>query len=793
MKAENQVMTIFNKILKILIISCFGFICLFVCWGNIVSPKLELFHAVAEVYDQEWLRDYEDGHSEAFVMPTSLEMEDNKIVTIRTVLPMSVSDGSFLAITMGKSYKAYVDGQEIYSFDNTVSRLPGRITKPVIVPIPLKGEYAGKELTLAVTNGKYGRSMVHTAYLGTMMGIFEVIMKDSALQFVLASLLVIASLVTIVIFAYVERKNNRKAPLIYLAEGILAISLWIIFNSHLFQLILGRYFLDGITGFMLVITMCIPFLEYFDAILEGRYHWIFAACEAACVVNFIVLTFLHMTGMLSYYTVLNYIDGILAVYILAMLICTMKDFISKKINAHKNVLIGLVGLSLSAFLEIIITILNARMPFKFDISGLAVIVGMVILLIFATLDQVKVFETIRKETESALAATKAKSDFLANMSHEIRTPINAIMGMNEMVLRESNQETVKEYAKDISSASDNLLRIINDILDFSKIESGKLEIINDEYDLGEIIYDVSTLVNMKAETKGLKFTVSVDENLPCKLLGDDKRVREIITNILNNAVKYTDQGFVHMTINGNIKDEMILLNIQIEDSGQGIRDEDLDKIFNGFSQVNVKKNKNIEGTGLGLSITKHLVELMNGSITVESEYEKGSVFTVILPQQIVSKEKMGNYMSHRHVSSENGNKAGGVAQAEFLGARILVVDDTAMNLKVISKFLEKSGADVTCIQSGEEMLEVVQKNCYDIILLDHMMPNMDGIETLKAFKELPENLCKDTPVIALTANAIVGAKEMYLDAGFDDYLSKPVKMETLYSMLERYFLKAGRS
>lgn len=776
----------FDKILRTLIILCFVFIFLFVLWGSIVSPNLELFDETAEVYDLEWLRDYDDGHTEAFKMPTSLEMEDDETVFIRTELPLTVSDGTFLAITMGKSYKAYVNDQEIYVFDNTVSRLPGRITKPIIVPIPLKAEYAGEELTLAITNGKYGRAMVHTAYIGTMMGIYHVIMKGSSIQFTLAALLVIAALVTIVIFVYVERKNNRKAPLIYLAEGILAISLWIIFNSHLFQIIMKSYFLDGVTGFMLVITMCIPFLEYFDAILEERYHLIFVICEIACVVNFIVLTFLHFTGILSYYTVLTYIDGILAVYILAMLVCTIKDFINKKISTHKNVLIGLVGLSLSGLLEIIITILNARMPFKYDISGLAVIVGMVILLIFATLDQVKVFEAVRQETESAIAATKAKSDFLANMSHEIRTPINAIMGMNEMVLRESNQENVKDYARDISSASENLLRIINDILDFSKIESGKLEIINDNYDLGEIIYDVTTLVNMKAEDKGLKLMVSVDENLPCKLFGDDKRVREIITNILNNAVKYTEKGFVHLTVGGQTQDGKILLNIRVEDSGQGIKEEDLDKIFSGFSQVNIKKNKNIEGTGLGLSITKRLVELMDGSIKVESIYGKGSVFTVLLPQQIVSEEKMGNYMSHRHVSAEKADKAQSFVGIEFPGAKILVVDDTAMNLKVISKFLAKSRADVTCAFSGEEMLGLVQENSYDIILLDHMMPNMDGIETLKAFKELPVNLCKNVPVIALTANAIVGAKEMYLEAGFNDYLSKPVKIEILNSVLDKY-------
>lgn len=784
MKKEDSISCKFNKVLGFLTKICFAFIILTIVVGNIVSPDLGLLQEEAKVYDREWIRENADGSTESFTMPTSLELAENEHVTIKTTLPDNIEDGTHLAITTGKCYKVYIDDKEIYSFDNTISKLPGDITKPIMVPIPLKADYSGKQLTMDVTDGKYRRGMVHSAYIGTMMGIVFQVIKNSALQFYLAILLVIASLITIGIFTYIEKREKRKAPLIYLAEGILCISAWIVFNSHLFQIVFRGYFYDGIVGFMLVITMAIPFFLYFDEILEKRYHKIFVIGETLSILNFIVLTFLHMTKMLSYYTVLTYIDGILAVYILVMVICTLIDFFVRKEKDHTFVLLGLIGLGSFSILEIIITISNAKMPFKMDISGLAVIAGMVILLFFATLDQVRVLDAQKQETQNAIAATKAKSDFLANMSHEIRTPINAIMGMNEMVLRESNQDSVKEYAKDISSASENLLRIVNDILDFSKIESGKLEIINDNYDLGEIIYDVTTLVNMKAENKGLKLNVMIDENLPSKLFGDDKRVREIITNILNNAVKYTEQGFVNLIINGVVKDNIVELNIKVEDSGQGIKEEDIEKIFSGFSQVNVKKNKNIEGTGLGLSITKRLVELMNGSITVESEFGKGSIFTVILPQQIVSFDKMGNYMTHRHVSSDTQEAES--KEIEIKDAKILVVDDTPLNLKVISKFLEKTKAEVVCVTSGEEMLKLIQEHYFDIILLDHMMPNMDGIETLKASKELPNNICKDVPVIALTANAIVGAKEMYLEAGFNDYLSKPVKIETLYEMLIKY-------
>ena len=776
--------TKYYKILRILTIICFSTIILFAMAGSIVSPDLGLFHESAQIYDDEWIIENPDGSQSAFRMPTSIYLLDGEEITVSTILPDTVDDGEYLALNTGKSFVAYMDGKEIYRFDNTGSILPGRITKSIIVPIQLEENYANKPLTVVFTNGKYERGSINTAYIGSLMGIEILLVKSFALQFVMAVLIFIAAIVTIGIFLYIEKRDGRKAPLIHLAEGVLCITAWIIFDSPLFQLVFGKYYFDGVIGFMLVVVMCYPFLLYFDEISEYRSHMIFVVCETVIVINYIVLTLLHVTNILSYDKVLVYVDLMLVVYIVAIIACTIRNYFAGKDKQHKNVIRGVVGLGAFSVLEIIITILNANMPFKIDIGGLFVLVGVIILLFFAILDQVKVFDILRQETQNAIAATRAKSDFLASMSHEIRTPINAIMGMNEFVLRETDQESVRDYARDINSASENLLRVVNDILDFSKIESGKLEIINDEYDLGELIYDVTSLVNMRAEDKGLKLGISIDESLPTKLYGDDKRVREVITNILNNAVKYTDEGFVKLAINGERHDRTMVLNIVIEDSGQGIMQEDLDKIFYGFSQVNVKKNKNVEGTGLGLSITKQLVELMDGTISVESEFSKGSVFVVKLPQQIVSDEKMGDYHLHRHASS--GKAAEESRMIELSDVEVLVVDDTALNLKVISKFLGELKASVTCATSGEQMLKLVTENRYDIILLDHMMPNMDGIETLEASKALGNNLCKDVPVVALTANAILGAKEMYIEAGFDDYLSKPIKMSDLSDLLVKY-------
>lgn len=784
MHKNNDNLPSADKLIKYTALACLAFFLIYIIWGIKESPDWKFFNESAHIYDGEWIRDdgeNSDGIAQVYKLPISLSLKKGETATFRTVLPDDIEKGMYLSIHTGKSFSVYFNNQEIFSFDNRTSKLPGNITKAIIVPIPLEDEYAGHELTITFTDNKYERSTVNAAYIGSLMGIVVLYLKNYALQFVMAFLLILTSLVTIIVFTYIGKRDNKRADLLYLAEAIILICFWVIFDAPLFQIIFGVYFFDGIASFMLVTTMTMPFCSYFDAITDGRYHRVFNICKVAMLLNYIVLTALHLMGIRSYDKSLVYVDVMLAAYIVVLLAVTIRDYVTRKDRSHRKVIIGLVGLGVFGVLEIAVTIITANFPFKVDIGGLAVLLGIVFFFVFAVIDQISVYEKLKIETQNALVATKAKSDFLANMSHEIRTPINAIMGMNEMILRECKQENIVDYAKDISNASENLLKIVNDILDLSKIESGKFDIICDNYDLGELICDVTNLVKMKAEDKGLRLNIYVDEEMPCYLYGDDKRIREIITNIVNNAVKYTEKGFVNLRITGTTQDNIEILTMEVEDSGQGIRPEDIDSIFEGFKQVNGKQNKKIEGTGLGLSITKHLVELMNGKISVKSRYGEGSVFTVELPQTIVSDQKMGQYLGHRHASGNENVTM--FSKSEFPGIKILAVDDTALNLKVISSFLAKTKAEVTCVLSGTEMLELVTKNKYDIILLDHMMPNMDGIETLNNFRALENNLSEDAPVIALTANAIVGAKEMYLKAGFDDYLSKPIKMENLFEMI----------
>lgn len=396
--------------------------------------------------------------------------------------------------------------------------------------------------------------------------------------------------------------------------------------------------------------------------------------------------------------------------------------------------------------------------------------------------QTHVYEEQRKQI---LKANAAKSEFLANMSHEIRTPINAVVGMNEMILRECEDGEIKEYAFNIQSASRTLLSLINDILDLSKIEAGKMEIIDDSYKLSAVLYDVVNMVQIKTEQKKLEFKVEVDENLPNHLYGDEVRIRQVMVNLLNNAVKYTKEGSVFLKVTGEkLPDERINLKISVSDTGIGIRAEDMDKLYGAFERLEQKENRNIEGTGLGLSITARMLELMQGRMEVESVYGEGSTFTVYFPQKINAEGNIGSFEAKYHEFAE----AMQTYQESFEApeAKVLVVDDNEMNLFVVSNLLKKTKMGITCCDRGEKCLELVKKNVFDVILLDHMMPGMDGIETMKKLKTMEDNLCKAAPVIALTANAIVGVHEMYLQEGFDDYLSKPIESEKLESMLKRH-------
>ncbi len=402
----------------------------------------------------------------------------------------------------------------------------------------------------------------------------------------------------------------------------------------------------------------------------------------------------------------------------------------------------------------------------------------------------KAKEAAEKARVEAEKASQAKSEFLSNMSHEIRTPINAMLGMNEMILRECGDEEILAYSDNVRSAGNTLLGLVNDILDFSKIEAGKIEIIPVEYDLSVLLKDMVNMVHNRAEGKGLTLTAEFDRDTPKFLLGDEVRIKQIIANILTNAVKYTEKGSVTFSV-GFEKcpedEDSVLLHVSVADTGIGIRQEDMENLFSRFQRVDESRNRNVEGTGLGLTITRNLLEKMDSALQIESTYGAGSRFFFVLRQRVIAWEPLGDYDGDYHAMLKVHKKY----REKFTApkAEVLVVDDNPMNLLVFRNLLKQTKVRIDSASCGDEGLRLTGEKQYDLIFMDHMMPGKDGIETLHELREQAENPNRQTPAVCLTANAISGAREAYLKAGFSDYLTKPIDSGKLEDLLMNYLPK----
>lgn len=396
----------------------------------------------------------------------------------------------------------------------------------------------------------------------------------------------------------------------------------------------------------------------------------------------------------------------------------------------------------------------------------------------------RLLDALRKEKRSqqeAEAANMAKSSFLANMSHEIRTPINAILGMNEMILREEKDPAIRGYAGNIQASGNSLLSIVSDVLDISKIESGKLEIIPVDYEVNSLISDCCNMAAGRAKAKELELLVECADNVPMKLCGDETHIRQIIMNLLTNAVKYTEKGTVKLIVSGRFTDGGFVLKVDVSDTGIGIAEENLPQLFTQFQRFDLQRNRNSEGTGLGLSIVKRLCDLMSGTITARSVLGSGSTFTVELPQKVVDSTPCGGVNLNYSAGAEHEYHH----SFEAPEAKILAVDDLPVNLLVIANLLKETRIKIDTAGSGRECMDKCSQQKYDLILMDHMMPEMDGVQTFEKLHGDKSSPNFETPVIMLTANALAGMREQYMDVGFADYVSKPVRGAKLEEAIRR--------
>lgn len=737
-------------------------------------------------FDVQWQRVYEDGTREAFTIPSKCVEQKGEVVVLETQIPREhLQHSSIMFWNECNNTKIYVDGELRREFDLKDSRLIGDGSPAVYDVFEFQPGDEGKTLTFVCSNNYAGTYSFQTIYYGDKMGMWLLVLKENLAAVLVAGLAVFLAIIGLGVSVVLERIFHDVVSMKYLSWGVLLTSIWVLANSSMRQLIFPNISVISDIAFILPGIIPMPFLMYINVAQQRKYCFLFRLCEIAVFIDFVVCNTLVLLNFQTYTEIFPVIASGCILAVLLILVTILKDMASGEVHRYRTPAVCMMLICIAGLIQIAFYMMKLKVSYSGSIIAIALLLMMANALYGTMRDMLRLSE----EKEEAVFASKSKAQFLANMSHEIRTPINAVLGMNEMILREETKPEILEYAKDIQSAGRSLLALVNDILDFSKIESGRMELIPVEYEVSSLLNDSYNLLALRAQDKGLVLQFRHNSEMPRRLLGDEIRIRQIMVNLLTNGIKYTESGTVSLFMDyEEIDEEQILLKIEVQDTGRGITEEDQKKLFQSFQRVEEKRNRSIEGSGLGLSITKQLLDLMDGTITLESEYGTGSVFRVEIPQEVVLRDPVGDWTVHETGQDTN---APAVHRMSFQApkARILIVDDVPMNLKVLGNLLKETKMQIDMVESGQACLEKVCRETYDIIFLDHMMPEMDGVETLQRMRRLKGNLNWQTPVVMLTANAIVGAREEYMEKGFSDYLSKPVESAKLDEILCRYLPK----
>lgn len=673
--------------------------------------------------------------------------------------------------------------------------------------IPVKGLNPGDKITMEFIHEDTGNFVVQFLSLGNRYSIVSYVISKCGIVVMIIGFSLLLVLFTILIYysSVMLGKIDGYKSLWWLIGFVLAGITYLLTDCGILELWLHKSILLYWTSAMAFMFMPIPLIMYikknFFPELK-RYNILLAINHLlliGCVIEFITRAFDLMSAYIYVYII-----------ILLASILGLVGFITGKKEQDKMVLFGfgVIGIAdlvgLIAYLRGDSVGVSKVLSSSLFLFGLCMVVSTVIA--NSKISKQKneaMMEILAREKEAAESANEQKTRFLTHMSHEIRTPLNAVLGMNELIMRETKDENVRKYSYNIQNAGKTLLGLINDVLDFSRIDTGKMEIIESDYSVSSMVHDVVSMVRDRIENKGLEFRIDVNSETPDYLFGDEIRIKQVLINLLTNSAKYTESGWVQIKIwHEEIEDaeilnteaqstneqdtrKRILLFMEVRDSGIGIKEDELPKLFCDFERLDQLKNRSIEGSGLGLNITAGLVRIMNGEIYVESEYGTGSRFWVEIPQRVMNSTPIGDYNS-RIRQAEPSLDDDELAFITFPGKKVLTIDDNEMNLEVIASILEMMEMDVERASSGGEALGMIETQEYDIIITDDMMPGMSGTELMQIVKGRPECINVNTPMVVLTANAISGVIDEYIRKGFQGYLSKPIDIEQLQKILRRY-------
>lgn len=769
------------KILKIAFGIMILAVVLLLVFGELYMPKEDPEESgECVLLNAGWERVYPDGRREAVTLPVQCDAKRGEVVRVEKTLPQNQSDTWLCMRSSQQDMHIYVEDELRKEYTTKGTRLFENNSASAFVFFPVTDEDAGKVLAIETVSNTVYTGRLNEVYMGDKYDIVSAFVKECAPVILTSFCLLILSAITFVAGCVLRFIYHKSVVITYLGLGILQISLMMITESKLRQFFLPNSSIAAQVGYLLTMLIPYPFIIYLKRIQKGRYEKGYNVLLLCVAANFVLSVLLQLLNIVDFVdsTVTSY--GLILVMVMSAAVTILLDIRKGRIAEYGEVIVGIFAMIIAAIWETYITF--AAVAF-YD-GGITLSIGLIILLFMSGIKTARDMHEAENEKQIAILAGEAKAQFLANMSHEIRTPINTIIGMNEMILRENEDEEIAEYARNVQSAGKMLLGLVNDILDFSKIDSGKMTIIETEYDLSKMLIETVKAVQIKADKKNLKLCVNLAEDLPSVLKGDEIRIRQILDNLLSNAVKYTHEGTIFLTVKPERSLKRFMLCISVEDTGIGIKEEDMEKLFDSFKRLEERKNRHIEGTGLGLNITKQLVDLMEGRIEVKSEYAKGSSFTVKIPQCIADETPIGSLENLWKKNAASNPKTEGYLYAPE--AEVLVVDDNKMNLNVVKTLLKRTAIRLTLANSGTECLELCKDKRYDLILMDHMMPDPDGIETLHLLRKDETSLNRETKVIVFTANAIVGMAENYKKEGFADYISKPIMAGELENMLYRY-------
>lgn len=759
---------------------------LFFILGQLSYPNEKKFEKNdCSEFNYGWLYIDENGEKTPVTVPTTIKNAPRgKEIVFENVIPSNISEKDHICFRpVWQDVTIYIDGVLRYSYSTKHSRPFGNSSTYRYIFVELSRDDIGKTISYRTTADSKYAGHIHTVLIGDKFDIWSKLIKRSALKSVTAFFLFFLSFFCICICWVLKHIYKKKLSLGNMAWAVFFASIWVISEVEFRQILFNNVsILSGFTYWSLMI-LPFPMISYMNDIQEERYKklYIFPAIYSAFLI--IITTILQILNIVQFVNVLPFIHFGTFLCIIIIVSTIIIDLFKNNIKEYLSVGLGVFGILASVIFEIFFYYFTPVYSL-----GTVLMIGLVFLLGMAVLKTGQDMFYTEKKKQEAIIAKESQAKFLANMSHEIRTPINVVIGMNEMILRENKNHEIEQYSRNIQNASNMLLGLVNDVLDFSKIESGQYELVENSYTLKELINDELLILNTRAAGKSISTYLEVDPNLPSVLWGDELRIKQCLTNLISNAVKYTNVGNVSLKAFFEVLDsDHIMLCFTVTDTGSGIKEENISKLFDTFKRLELDKNRNIEGTGLGLNIVQRLLSLMNGSISVNSEYGKGSSFTIRIPQKIVDSTIIGPSFETNEKRAEEVKKLNS-KQSFFTApnASVLVVDDNKMNLTLMKGLLKRTKINVDLANSGSECLKLTENKFYHLIFMDHMMPEMDGIETLKLLRSSENNPNKDTIIIVLTANAIAGFKEMYMAEGFNDYFTKPIEAQKLDKLLMQY-------